>query len=132
LNAANTCVLYLEGCFAHQTDRKVAFAKFACGMFSTWQPFLMIDPVLQSLEDENLMVNSDEAVSADHGVNRVIDFLQYPVGKDILASRPLPIARRSICGKLIPSRLMLLRGMALTFLFIYFNVTHYMLISVLQ
>lgn len=82
--------------------------RFACGLFSEWDIYTVVDPVLQGLEDS---VQGDAILSND--IDRIHEFIRYPIGGPVPVTRPLPIANVSICGDLLPSRVKPLYGMSL-------------------
>jgi len=103
LNVVNARVLYLEGCIPPE-----AFLWFACGIFSGWRTYTVVDPVLQSLEDESHEVDSKDT---DDSLD-ILDLVHYPVGGAFPASRPLPMTTVAVSGNLIPPYLMPMRGTA--------------------
>jgi hypothetical protein len=78
-------------------------------MFSEWQTYSVVDPVLQSLEDDDYNVGEGE--DGGGGVDGISGMLRYPVEDAFPLSRPLPVARVGISGELVPSRFMPLQGM---------------------
>jgi hypothetical protein len=112
LNVVNARVVYLEGCFAQRNDQLARFLKFASGMFSEWRVYL-VDPIQQPVE-ESPLDSSSEDISFDD-LDRFRDLLRYSASGPIPVTRPLPIARVSTTGELLPRSLMPLQGMTLLF-----------------